>query len=174
MLRGSRARSSFMRAFRRSRNRTGRRKLWIRANELNKWGDRSGPEEDAGLEDDGFVQDTCRLVTRVLTARATQRVLMQLSETNLYASQWLESFASEHRPIDGDDFLLELLRQLPATLVDKVNQTEHRVVPHDMAERIMETRSCLAKEIGDVETFVRKSNLDTVKRHLERNSYTSG
>lgn len=159
---------------RRSKAVRARGRLHVRANELNKWGDRSGPEENAGLEDDGFVRDTRRIVTRALTARATQRVLMQLSETNLYAAQWLEGFCSEHRPLDGDEFLLALLRELPATRVDKINNAEHRVVPHDMAERIMETRCSLAKEVGDLENVVRASNLDTVKRHLVRNSYTSG
>lgn len=159
---------------RRGRRKDRRKRFHVQANELNKWGDRSGPEENAGLEDDGFVRDTVQIVTRALTARATQKVLMQLSETNLYAAQWLEGFCSEHRPLDGDKFLLELLRELPVTRVDKVNNAEHRVLPHDMAERIMETRCALAKDMGDLEKAVRASNLDTIKQHLVRNSYTSG
>jgi RbcX protein len=96
------------------RSRVSPRLLTVRvqANELNQWGDTSGPEENAGRPELGFEVDAAGSVCRLLTAKATQHVLQQLGETDLIVCQWLNNFAADNPPLRGDDFLLKLMAQV--------------------------------------------------------------
>lgn len=47
-------------------------------------------------------RDTSKIVLRVLTSRATQKVLCYLQETDLFVAHWLSDFVSRNPPIDGD------------------------------------------------------------------------
>ena len=56
-------------------------------------GDRDARDDDSdlGVEEDGYERDTMLIMLKVLTARAVQRVLMQLNETDLrYA--WVQGW----------------------------------------------------------------------------------
>ena len=46
--------------------------------------------------------DTARIVARVLTSRAVQRILIQLQETDLFVAQWLADYCNSHPPMTGD------------------------------------------------------------------------
>lgn len=48
-------------------------------------------------------RDTARLLLKVLTVRATQKVLMQLQELDLHVAGWLSDFCSSHPPAKGDE-----------------------------------------------------------------------
>ncbi len=48
-------------------------------------------------------RDTARLLLKVLTVRATQKVLMQLQELDLHVAGWLSGFCSSHPPAKGDE-----------------------------------------------------------------------
>ncbi len=50
-------------------------------------GNRDGGDSDAGQPERGFDQDTASVVLRLLTVRATQRVLNQLMEFDLLVAQ---------------------------------------------------------------------------------------
>ncbi len=47
-------------------------------------------------------RDTGAVILRVLTARATQKLLMQLSELDIHVSSWLSNYVSEHKPLEGN------------------------------------------------------------------------
>lgn len=42
------------------------------------------------------------MVLRVLTARATQQVLMELQEVDIFVCQWLNNFAADNPPTTGN------------------------------------------------------------------------
>lgn len=48
-------------------------------------------------------RDTARLLLRVLTLRATQKLLAQLQELDLVVASWLSEFCSTHPPGAGDE-----------------------------------------------------------------------
>jgi len=83
---------------------------------------------------------------RILTARATQRLLMQLQELDLHVANWLSEFCSRHPPTGGDKFLMALLSETGADLINPTNQTSHIVSPTDLADRILATRVLLSCE----------------------------
>ena len=41
-----------------------------------------------------FAADTARIVARVLTARAVQKLLLQLNETDIYQARWLTDYCN--------------------------------------------------------------------------------
>lgn len=49
-----------------------------------------------------FAADTAKIVARVLTARAVQKLLLQLNETDIYQARWLTDYASANPPMGGD------------------------------------------------------------------------
>ena len=46
-------------------------------------------------------RDTAAVVIRVITARATQKLLMQLGELDVHVASWLSNYVSEHKPLGG-------------------------------------------------------------------------
>ena len=47
-------------------------------------------------------RDTAAVVMRVITARATQKLLMQLSELDIHVASWLSNYVSENKPLEGN------------------------------------------------------------------------
>lgn len=61
--------------------------------------------------------DTAKIVARVLTSRAVQRILTQLQETDLFVAHWLAEYCNSHPPMTGDKVTPSLLLSRPiATL----------------------------------------------------------
>ena len=50
----------------------------------------------------GFCSDTAKIVARVLTARAVQKLLLALNETDIYSARWLTDYCSANPPMQGD------------------------------------------------------------------------
>ena len=46
--------------------------------------------------------DTAKIVARVLTSRAVQKVLLQLQETDLFVAHWFSEYCSQNPPMTGD------------------------------------------------------------------------
>lgn len=154
----------------------GTGQLLVEANELNKWGDLDARDDDSddGVLDDGFERDTARLLLRVLTVRATQKLLAQLQELDLVVASWLSEFCSTHPPGAGDEFLLELMKMGGTEIIDGPNQMAHSISPADLVERILLVRADLAKRIS--KTFPKFAEVEGRQlrvKHLS-NSYVSG
>eukprot|EP00884_Botryococcus_braunii_P022409 jgi/Botrbrau1/8852/Bobra.50_2s0011.1 len=149
--------------------------MTVEANELNKWANTDGFDDVDGEDDDGFDWDTSKIVLRVLTSRATQKVLCYLQETDLYVAHWLSDFVSKNPPLEGDKFILKLFQERALTTSDNINNTEHWISPPDLANRILTVRLDLAKRLSrGYPDFVKRTNLEVLRSHLEKNSYTSG
>lgn len=149
-------------------------RVLIQANELNVWGNVDGRDEDAGEDDDSFDRDTAAVVLRVLTARATQRLLQQLAELDIHLCTWLSAYVSEHRPLDGNKFLLELYKQPAFTVKGLTKDSEHFVNPADLASRILTIRQDMAQKLSQFEEYVALDNTNLMRAHLETSSYFSG
>ncbi|KAK9834304.1 hypothetical protein WJX81_005155 [Elliptochloris bilobata] len=149
------------------------------ANEINKWGDTDGREEDTdeGVQEDDlyFNRDTSRVVARVLTARAAQKILLQLQETDLYVHRWFGEFCMENPPNQGDDFLLKLMRARTEAIHEATTSKRHLINPQALARRIMIVRESLATALTGpgLPQFLARANLEVQRRHLESSSYTS-
>ncbi len=55
-------------------------------------------------------RDTAAVVIRVITARATQKLLMQLSELDIHVAGWLSNYVSEHKPLEGNQVRMHIPR----------------------------------------------------------------
>ena len=73
---------------------------------------KDGGEEDMGGYEQGFELDAAAVVSRVMTSKAVQHILIQLGQTNLVTCQYLHNFAAENPPIAGDDFVSKLMDQV--------------------------------------------------------------
>jgi hypothetical protein len=72
-------------------------------------------------------------------------------------------------------FLLKLFQERAMTTSDNINNTEHWISPADLANRILTVRLELAKRLTrGYPDFVQRTNLEVLRSHLEKNSYTSG
>jgi hypothetical protein len=49
-----------------------------------------------------FELDTAQVVIRCLTARAVQRVLLQLESVDTFTARWLNTYCGAHPPLEGD------------------------------------------------------------------------
>ncbi|CAL8461906.1 g1437 [Coccomyxa elongata] len=158
----------------------GRSSVVIENNELNKWGDTDARDDDSDLgvnEDDLiFASDTAKIVARVLTSRAVQKVLLQLQETDLFVAHWFSEYCSANPPMTGDKFVLELLKQRPLYATDKINGKDHYISPPMLANRVMVAREALAGGMSkfDFPTYMARTNTEVYRKHLESSSYTSG
>lgn len=74
-------------------------------------------------------RDTSRLVARVLTARAAQKILLQLQETDLYVHRWFGEFCTENPPNQGDEFLLKLMRARTEAVHESTTSKRHLINP---------------------------------------------
>lgn len=101
-------------------------------------------------------KDTAKVLTSYLTYQAVRTVLMQLRETNLPRSYWLNEFATRDKLQDGEVFLEDLLQEQP-----------------DLALRVMTVRLHLAEEVAEflpemLTTGIQQANMEHRKKHLER------
>ncbi|MEO1352726.1 MAG: chaperonin family protein RbcX [Cyanobacteria bacterium J06635_15] len=101
-------------------------------------------------------KDTAKVLTSYLTYQAVRTVLMQLRETNLPRSYWLNEFATRDKLQDGELFLEDLLQEQP-----------------DLALRVMTVRLHLAEEVAEflpemLTTSIQQANMEHRKKHLER------
>ena len=60
-----------------------------------------------------IAKDTAKVLTSYLTYQAVRTVMMQLRETNLPLSYWLNEFATRDKLQDGELFLEGLLQEQP-------------------------------------------------------------
>lgn len=156
--------------------RSGRRALCVQANELNKWADRSNYDEhnDEDWENSQFDQETAALVLKVLTAKATQRLLLQLQELDVFKAQWLTNYCSEHPPSGSNKFLLGLLRQKATTVLDASTATTHTIDPANLAHRIVQIRSEMASTMLKFPKYVEVQTTEVLRQHLMTSTYVSG
>ena len=79
------------------------------------------------------------MLLRVLTARAVQRVLGQLSETDILVAQWLNNYCSDpkNNPSAGNAFLLGLFGAQGAVVTENHTGTLHTIDPPGLARRII-------------------------------------
>lgn len=145
-------------------------------NELNKWADRSNYDEhnDDEWEKSQFDRETAAVVLKVLTAKATQRLLFQLQELDIFKAQWLSNYCSENPPSGSNKFLLEMLRQPSTTVVDATNATSHTIDPANLAHRIVQIRSEMASGMTKFPKFVEVETTEVLRQHLMRSTYVSG
>ncbi|KAL4443759.1 hypothetical protein ABPG75_011496 [Micractinium tetrahymenae] len=155
--------------------RAGRRPLCVQANELNKWADRSNYDEhnDEDWENSQFDRETAALVLKVLTAKATQRLLLQLQELDGFKAQWLTNYCSEHPPSESK-FLLGLLRQKATTVLDASTATTHTIDPANLAHRIVQIRSEMAATMLKFPKYVEVQTTEVLRQHLMSSTYVSG
>ena len=103
-----------------------------------------------------IAKDTAKVLTSYLTYQAVRTVMVQLRETNLPRSYWLNEFATRDKMQDGELFLEGLLQEAP-----------------DLALRVMTVRSHLAEEIAEflpemLTSGIQQANMEHRKKHLER------
>eukprot|EP01024_Parvocaulis_polyphysoides_P064976 TRINITY_DN7566_c0_g1_i4.p2 TRINITY_DN7566_c0_g1~~TRINITY_DN7566_c0_g1_i4.p2 ORF type:complete len:222 (-),score=25.74 TRINITY_DN7566_c0_g1_i4:597-1262(-) len=147
----------------------------VQCNELNKWADTDGPEENAGLPDNSFYKSTNLTVLRCLTAKAVQKVIMEMQTSDMQVAKWLNKYSAEHPPLQGDDFLLELMGKETIHNPGDEHGHEYIVRPMELANRIIAARMELSKSIASVITDVASErNVAIMRKHLETHSYTSG
>ncbi|KAK9819600.1 hypothetical protein WJX72_000142 [[Myrmecia] bisecta] len=152
------------------------RRLLPRVQAYN-WGDTDARESDSepGKDDDGFDKDTLAVMLRVLTARATQKALLTLQETDMYAANWLSNFASTNPPIEGNKFLTKLYKEPSVSHVDAISRKTHFISPTLLANRILTMRDDMAKTLAaQMPAFSERDNIELMRAQLEANSYVSG
>ncbi|GAB4817311.1 hypothetical protein N2152v2_004357 [Parachlorella kessleri] len=138
-------------------------------------GNRDGGDSDAGQPEHGFDQDTASVVLRLLTVRATQRVLNQLMEFDLLVAQWLNNYVAENPPSEGNKFLLKLLSHPGKAIPNHATAQVHIVDPRGLAHRILEVRTDMANSVmSGFPAFVSLENTSLMRSHLESTSYTCG
>lgn len=67
---------------------------------------------------------------RVLTARATQKLLLQLQELDLFVAQWLNNYCSEHKPMEGNTFISGLMGTPGSVVRDPNTGACHTIGEH--------------------------------------------
>ncbi|PSC71552.1 NAD+ synthase (glutamine-hydrolysing) [Micractinium conductrix] len=145
-------------------------------NELNKWADRSNYDEHDpdDWERSQFDSETLALVLKVMTAKATQRLLLQLQELDLFKAQWLTNYCSENPPSGSNKFLVGLFKQ-PSTVVhDASTATDHTIDPANLAHRIIQIRGDMASSLTKFPKFVELENASVMREHLASTTYVSG
>jgi hypothetical protein len=83
---------------------------------------------------------------------------------------------AERRVFVPVQFVLELLQQRPVYSKDKISGAEHFVSPPSLASRIMALREALASDMKkfNFHTYIARNNVEVLRQHLEKSSYTSG
>eukprot|EP01023_Acetabularia_acetabulum_P049455 TRINITY_DN5281_c0_g1_i1.p1 TRINITY_DN5281_c0_g1~~TRINITY_DN5281_c0_g1_i1.p1 ORF type:complete len:220 (-),score=30.80 TRINITY_DN5281_c0_g1_i1:662-1321(-) len=147
----------------------------IECNELNKWANTDGPDENAGLPDNSFARYTNLVVLKCLTARAVQKIILELQTSDTQSAQWLNKYCGEHPPLEGDNFLLELMGM--QNIHSPGDQYGHEFVvrPMELANRIIAYRAELSKLIAsEIQGIAVEKNIGVMRSHLEKHSYVSG
>jgi len=130
-------------------------------------------EEDPFHDMTDFERETQIVLTRVLTARATQLVLAQLNTASPHIYEWLTNFTRECPPIEGDEFLLKLMKRQPYTNIDPATKSTMIIHPVTLAQQVLAARDELAgASAKGLVHHVKNANLDVIKTHLNQNHYT--
>lgn len=115
------------------------------------------------------------MLLRVLTARSVKKLLMQLQELDLLVAQWLNNYAAEHPPTEGNAFIVDLFNAKGEVVVDAANKTTHHIDPQNLAHRVLVIRDDMARRATlDLPAFVERENTAVLRKHLERNTFVSG
>eukprot|EP01024_Parvocaulis_polyphysoides_P016863 TRINITY_DN1747_c0_g1_i1.p2 TRINITY_DN1747_c0_g1~~TRINITY_DN1747_c0_g1_i1.p2 ORF type:complete len:218 (+),score=22.84 TRINITY_DN1747_c0_g1_i1:233-886(+) len=149
--------------------------LKIECNELNKWANTDGPEENFGLPENSFAKYTNLVVLKCLTARAVQKIILELQTSDTQTAHWLNLYCKDHPPLEGDSFLLELMGK--ENIYNAGDQYGHEFVvrPMELANRIIAYRTELSKSIAkEICGIANERNIGVMRTHLEKHSYVSG
>lgn len=151
-------------------------RLIVQANELNKWADRSNYDshDDDSWQWSQFDRDTADTLLRVLTAKATQRLLLQLQELDLHKAQWFNNYCSENAPSGGNKFLMGLFKA-PSTVVRDINTgTDHTIDPANLAHRVIQIRADMAQTLVELPKYIELENTAVLRHHLTTSTFISG
>lgn len=96
-----------------------------------------------------------QLVSRLLTARAVQRMLLQLQETDIGLFTWLSQFCSDNPPMEGDLVIFLILETCALDRLSKwiaygrVNRTglAHLIVGNNWPSRLVTLLDPLANRL---------------------------
>lgn len=129
--------------------------------------------KDPYHDETDFERETQVVLTRVLTARATQLVLCQLNVDSPQVFEWLTNFTRECPPIEGNDFVLKLMKRQPCASIDPVTKNTMIIHPVTLAQQVLAVRDELAEVAAKgLPQHVKNSNLNVIKTHLDQNHYT--
>lgn len=131
-------------------------------------------DADYGQDDtDEFIRETQVAITRVLTARAVQKVMLHLHENSRPAFEWMDRFTKTVPPLEGDNFLLKLMKKQSYTSIDPVTKQKSTIHPFSLAQQVIAVREDLAaSSTKGLEPYVKQTSLQVLKSHLEQSHYT--
>lgn len=96
-------------------------------------------------------------------------------ECDLLVAQWLNNFAADHPPTDGNKFVAHLLDQRGTQVTDPTTRSVHTVDPQILARRILIIRDDLARNATyNLPDYVERENTAILRSHLEKNTFVSG
>lgn len=101
--------------------------------------------------------------------------MIQLQELDIIVAQWLNNYAAENPPTEGNAFIADLFNAKGTVVVDPATKISHHVDPQNLAHRILQVREDMAKKATlDLPGFVERQNTLVIRKHLERNTFVSG
>lgn len=145
----------------------------IQANDLNKWANLSGMDDQC--DPSPFDEDTAKVLLRVLTARSVKRLLMQLQELDLVTAQWLNNYAAENSPMTGNEFIQKLFDVKGTTITDQHQGLNHTIDPQNLAHRILTIRNDMAqKATMSLPEYTSRMDAEVMRSYLTKNTFVSG
>ncbi|GBF95673.1 NAD+ synthase [Raphidocelis subcapitata] len=125
-----------------------------------------------------FEVDTTDVVIRCLTARAVQKLILNLEslgDGQSFTARWLNDFCAHHPPLRGDEFIAELMHTQPVALVDPYSGRTHIISPTQLATGVLTVREELSRHVAkSLPGAVAAGNVAVLRRHLETHTYVSG
>jgi hypothetical protein len=114
--------------------------------------------------------------------QATQKLLLDLSDTDELAALWLNNFIADAtaKPHTGDAFVAELLAQRTALLAEPgcpagpLAPPLRELSPPELARRLLAVRKDMAARTASLPAFVEGANMGVLRAHLTRSTYVSG
>eukprot|EP00882_Tetradesmus_deserticola_P000746 GHRQ01000814.1.p1 GENE.GHRQ01000814.1~~GHRQ01000814.1.p1 ORF type:complete len:211 (+),score=71.48 GHRQ01000814.1:222-854(+) len=132
-------------------------------------------DRDSQLEESDFDRETARLAVRMLTARAAGMVLQNVAQVDDFKAAWLQEHFKQNPPIEGNDFLTNLLEAKPVYATDPYTGAGHHINPAAIANAVLVTREALAAKLSkSITPKVQDANIGIMRSHLERHTYVSG
>jgi hypothetical protein len=115
------------------------------------------------------------VLLRVLTGRAVKKLIVQLMEFDLVVAQWMNNFAADNPPTDGNRFIARLLDQRGIQITDPTTRSVHSVDPQVLARRVLIIRDDMARNATyNLPDYVERENTALLRSHLEKNTFVSG
>uniref|UniRef100_A0A383VD67 Uncharacterized protein n=1 Tax=Tetradesmus obliquus TaxID=3088 RepID=A0A383VD67_TETOB len=131
--------------------------------------------KDPALEESDFDRETARLAVRMLTARAAGMVLQNVAEVDDFKAAWLQEHFKQNPPIEGNEFLANLLEAKPVYATDPYTGATYHINPAAIANAVLVTREALAAKLSrSITPKVADANIAIMRSHLERHTYVSG